>query len=134
MSTPEIVENKISSIREHIAILRKYAPHSLEEIKTDVTLRGAVERYLYLAAQSAIDLAEAMIAFKHYRKPTTMGESFDILCDESIISRETADQMIKLAGFRNIIAHEYTKINYDIVYDILQNRLSDIEQFVSEIQ
>jgi len=63
-----------------------------------------------------------------------MGESFDILCDENTISRKTANQMIKLAGFRNIIAHEYTKVNYDIVYDILQNRLSDIEQFVREIQ
>jgi len=39
-----------------------------------------------------------------------------------------------MAGFRNILAHDYAEINYDIVYDVLQNRLSEIEEFIQQIK
>jgi uncharacterized protein YutE (UPF0331/DUF86 family) len=33
--------------------------------------------------------------------------------------------MVGMVGFRNVVAYDYEKIDYDIVYDVLQNRLSD---------
>ena len=39
-----------------------------------------------------------------------------------------------MVGFRNILAHDYAEINYDIVYDVLQNKLSDIEEFIQQIK
>jgi uncharacterized protein YutE (UPF0331/DUF86 family) len=41
--------------------------------------------------------------------------------------------MIKMTGFRNVVAHDYEKINYDILYDVLKNRLSDVESFLDII-
>ena len=71
--------------------------------------------YLYLVSQLAIDLAEAVVAFKDLRKPTTLSKSFYILNEERIISDSLAEKMAKIAGFRNIILI-ITKVNYDIVY------------------
>ena len=88
---------------------------------------------MYLAAQAAIDLAEAVISFKKFRKPTTLRESFDILQEEKIITINLAEKMGRMAGFRNIIAHDYVDIDYDKVYDILQNRLIDIEEFLEVV-
>ena len=127
------IENKITALRKYLNILADYKKYSKDEIENDLTLRGAVERYLYLATQSVIDLAEAMIAHKNFRKPTTMGESFYVLKEENIVTQELTDKMIRLVGFRNVIAHEYEKVNFDIVYDVLQNRLIDIEEFISAI-
>jgi len=45
-----------------------------------------------------------------------------------------AEKMIKMVGFRNILAHDYAEINYDIVYDVLQNKLPDIEEFIQQIK
>jgi len=53
-----------------------------DEIQDDIDLKGAVERHLYLAAQSTIDLAEALIAFRNLRKPATIAEIFRILQEE----------------------------------------------------
>ena len=39
-----------------------------------------------------------------------------------------------MVGFRNILAHDYTEINYDIVYDVLQNKFFDIEKFIQQIK
>lgn len=134
MSNLSVIENKISSIRKYLKILENYKKYSKEEIEADLTIKGAVERYLYLACQSVIDLGEAVISFKDFRKPTTMSENFYILAEEKIISPDLTEKMVKLTGFRNVVAHDYEKINYDIVYDILQNGTKDIQEFMSAIQ
>ena len=37
--------------------------------------------------------------------------------------------MVRMARFRNIIVHEYTRIDPDVVVDILRNRLEDLSRF-----
>lgn len=135
MSNIEVIEIKISSIKKYLQILDRYKKYSVEQIKKDVDLRGAVERYLYLAVQATIDLAEATIAYKDFRRPAAFSEAFDILSEMNIIKdKNLIEKLISMVGFRNIIAHDYGKINYNIVYDILQNRLKDIEKFIKIIK
>lgn len=133
MTNLTVIENKISAIRKYLKILERYKKYSQQEIERDLDIRGALERYLYLVVQAAIDLSEAIIAYKELRKPATMGESFAILQEEKILPAELADKLTRMVGFRNVVAHDYEKIDYRIVYDVLQNRLKDIEQFIKKI-
>lgn len=130
MTNLSTIENKISAIQKYLKILEGYKKYSRKEIEENIDIRGAVERYLYLASQAVIDLAEAVISFKNFRKPSTLTESFYILNEENIISRELTEKMAGMVGFRNVIAHDYEKVNYDIVYDVLQNKLKDIKEFL----
>ena len=134
MTNLSVIENKISSNRKYLKILKRYKVYSRQEIEENVDIRGAVERYLYLAAQASIDLAEAVIAYKGFRKPTTMSETFYILNEEDIVSGELTEKMVRMVGFRNVMAHDYEKVNYDIVYDVLQNRLADVAEFIERIE
>lgn len=134
MTNYSVIENKISSIKKYLKILAGYRKYTRKRIESDVTLKAAVERYLYLVSQAAIDLAEAVISIKGLRKPSTMTESFYILAEERIISAAITKKMVKMVGFRNIMAHEYEKVDYTIVYEVLQNRLKDIEVFVKAVK
>ncbi|MEW5907670.1 MAG: DUF86 domain-containing protein [Patescibacteria group bacterium] len=134
MTNLSIIENKISAIQKYLKILEGYQKYSRKEIEENIDIRGAVERYLYLVSQAAIDLAGAVISFKNLRKPSTLSESFHILNEENIIPKELVEKMTRMTGFRNIIAHDYEKVNYDIVYDILHNKLKDIEEFTKIIK
>ncbi|MEK7665200.1 MAG: DUF86 domain-containing protein [Patescibacteria group bacterium] len=135
MTNFSVVENKITSAQKYLKILSvNFKKFSRREIEENNIIKGSVERYLYLAAQSAIDIAESFISLRNFRKPTTLREGFEILEEEKIISVELREKMIKMTGFRNVVAHDYEKIDYDKVYDILQNRLGDIEEFVFEIK
>lgn len=134
MTNLSVIENKISSVRKYLKILDRYKKHSRKKLEGDLDIRGAVERYLYLVVQSAIDLAEALISYKNFRKPTTSGEAFSILEEEDIIDSKLSNNLVKMVGFRNIIAHDYEKVDYDIVYDILKNKLKDIEKFIKKIE
>lgn len=130
MSNLTVIENKISSIQKYLKILERYKIYSRKELENNIDIRGAAERYLYLVSQSAIDLAEAIIAYKKFRKPSTLAESFDILKEEKIISGDLAEKMIGMVGFRNVVAHDYEKINYDLVYRILHQDIKDIKEFI----
>ena len=133
MSNLKVIENKISSILKYLKILQRYKKFSRKEIEDNLDIKGAVERYLYLAIQSTIDLAEAIISYRNFRKPTTMTEAFYILNEEELISKELTKKLVKMVGFRNIIAHDYEKIDYDIVLDVLKNKMKDAEAFIKEI-
>ncbi|OGM30242.1 hypothetical protein A2630_03400 [Candidatus Woesebacteria bacterium RIFCSPHIGHO2_01_FULL_44_10] len=134
MTNKFILENKISSIKKYLKILDDYKDLSREKITNDVNTKGAVERYLYLATQATIDLAEAIISYKNYRKPATFSESFTILAEEKIIDKILEEKLTKMVGFRNALAHGYEKIDYEVVYDSLQNGPKDIGGFINIVE
>ena len=130
MTNIDVIENRVSAIKKYLNIIDGFKRYSAEEIAHDIIVKGAVERYLYLAVQTTIDLAEAVIAYKKFRKPSTMGESFYILSEEKIISREFAEKLAKMVGFRNVVAHDYEEVDSGVVFNILHHELSDIENFI----
>ena len=133
MTGLDVIEKGISNVRKYLSILDDYKSSKQGDLASDMTLRGAVERYLYLAVQATIDLAEAIISYRELRRPSTFAESFEILKDNGLISEEIEQNMVQMARFRNRIAHDYGDIDYKIVHDILINRLQDIEEFLDEI-
>ncbi|MEE9343478.1 MAG: DUF86 domain-containing protein, partial [Gammaproteobacteria bacterium] len=54
-----------------------------------------------------------------------MGEVFDTLCDLNIINQQTASNMKRAVGFRNIAVHGYNKIDFTIVYSIITEQIQD---------
>lgn len=134
MTNSFIIESKISSIQKYLQILKRFQSYSQKQLEEDINLKGATERYLYLLTQSVLDLAEAIIAFKNFRRPQTYSESFDILQEEKLISPDLTEKLINMAKFRNIIAHDYENLDFGIIYDVLQNRLKDVEEFLAQIK
>ena len=134
MSNTDIISNKISAIEKYLILLRAFKAYTEDQIKQDTTLSGAVERYAYLAAQATIDLAEAFISFKGFRKPTTMSESFYILNENKIIDQNFMAALIKMVGFRNILAHDYDNLDVKILYSVLTDKTVDLETFVQIIR
>lgn len=134
MTNNFIIESKISSIQKYLQILKGFQIYSQKQIEGDVHLKGSAERYLYLLTQSVLDLAEAIISFKDLRRPQTYSESFDILQEEKLISPDQTEKLVKMAKFRNIISHDYENLDFVIIYDVLQNHLQDIEDFLAAIK
>ncbi|HDL21119.1 MAG TPA: DUF86 domain-containing protein [Nitrospirae bacterium] len=125
----ERVSNKLENLREYVGYLRGYRSCTIDELKRDHTLKGAVERYLQLSAECVIDIAEIMISELGLRKPEEYKESIDILGEAGVIPNDFAYYFSPLAGFRNILVHEYTKVDLSEVHRHLQKDLDDFEKF-----
>lgn len=134
MSDREILESKISYLRKRLATAIKYRAFKLHQIQSEGIVRGAVERELYLICQSAIDLAEALIAYRRFRKPNTMREAFEILKEEGVLPPKFADEFSKITGFRNAMAHGYENLDPQIVFDVLQNKTKEVAKYLAFIK
>lgn len=134
MSNLNVIETKISHIQKYLNLLERYKKYSREEIEQNPDIKGALERYIYLATQATLDLGEAIIAFREFRKPGTYSEVFYILDEEEFISKDLSEKLVNMTRFRNIIAHDYEKADFGILYDALQNRLVDIDKFLEVVK
>lgn len=134
MSSIETIENKLSYIEKHLSSAKYYQKYSQESLRTDDVIRNALERELYLIAQAVIDLSEAIIAYKNFRKPTTMRESLEILSENDLVPKTFLENFIKIVGFRNALAHGYEDLRIEVIYDVLHHNLIQVEEFLSYIK
>ncbi|MEG2936259.1 MAG: HepT-like ribonuclease domain-containing protein, partial [Clostridium sp.] len=57
-------------------------------------------------------------------------EIFIVLYENKIIDEPLKESLCNMAGFRNILVHDYMKLDRIIVYKIINNNLKDIETFI----
>lgn len=83
----------------------------LTDYKADALLRSAVERQFEI-------VGEALNRLKRV--------------DPGVVVRISDYQ--RIIGFRNVLAHGYDVISDEIVWDIVQNKLSELRQEIDEIK
>lgn len=62
-----------------------------------------------------------------------LSDGFVLLAEHGYWSKEQAAVFVKMVAFRNMISRQYAAINPSVVYDVLQNKLVDIDLFVDKI-
>ena len=76
-----------------------------------------------------------MIKDRHLKIPEDDKQAFDILANEKLISPELSQKLKNAKGMRNLIAHEYGKIDDEIVFEAITSELeNDVREFVSAIK
>ena len=134
MSNYKEITIRLEKISEYLKVLKFLKNKcSLEDFKNDPVLKGALERYFQLSAEASIDIGEIVISEKKLRTPLSHREVFDILGSEKIISIALAESFSEIAGFRNILVHDYVEIDLDRMYEYLQNNLNDFDKFIKAI-
>jgi uncharacterized protein YutE (UPF0331/DUF86 family) len=61
--------------------------------------------------------------------PQESRDAFELLASASSLSRELADRLKSMVGFRNVAVHDYQALNLDIVREIVRGRLGDLAGF-----
>ena len=135
MVEKEVIVRRLTLLEEYCRDLHN-ARESMEfnDFKHDKVLRRYVERTLQLAIEACLDLANHIIAYEGYREPKDNKDIIAVLHEESLLNNEQAVNLKKMAQFRNVLVHDYTKIEPEIVYSILQKHLVDILDYAQIIK
>ncbi len=96
---------------------------------SDPVIRDLTERNLEVAIGIILDIGNHVIADYGWESPDKYGQVFAILAEHGVIPQTFAERSVGMANFRNILVHEYTKIDHRTVYNILQTKLSAFEEF-----
>ena len=113
--------------------LEPFKSKEKEEILQDPYLQDIIERNLEVSAQSVIDIANRIISIEGLEKPLDYYDAIMRLGEAGILSSKFAKKLAPIAGFRNILVHDYLDINWDEVY-INLHRLQDISKFMMQVK
>ena len=122
------IERRLDELSERLARLQPLKDKARIEFDGDPYLRDIVERNLEIAAQCCIDICHRIISLEGARKPVDYYDAFLIAGELGVLPPEFARHLAPLAGFRNILVHEYLLLDWDEVYRALHN-LEDMEHF-----
>jgi len=125
----EEIHSKLKDLKKYAKLLESYQKYGKKELKKDLTLRGAVERYLQTALECILDIGQMIIAIKGFRKPEKYKEVILILGEEGILPKDFAKKFAPAAGFRNVLVHKYAEVDLDKLYKHLQEDLEDFDFF-----
>ncbi len=131
----ETITNLLSEIKSAHKLLSELKAKDIAELKADPHLVGSAKYNFIVSIEAAIDICNHLISKNGYRVPDDYSDSFRILAEESLLSQDFVEErLVKMARFRNRLVHQYWKIDIETLYEILQNNLVDLEQFIKEIK
>ena len=84
---------------------------------------------LQRACEQTLDIANHMIRIKKLGWPRDTADSFRLLGKAGIINTELEKKLIGMVGFKNIVIHEYQKIDYHLVEDVIKKHADDLITF-----
>jgi uncharacterized protein YutE (UPF0331/DUF86 family) len=122
----------MDELEGYLGELDQVKPISLEEYKKVETKRSC-ERLLQLSIECMIDICALVVAGLRLGLPSEEDDLFERLEQAGVISPMMKETLKKMKAFRNILVHEYGRIDDQLVYEILQNKLDDFEVFKHEI-
>ena len=108
-------------------ILRKVA--ELERYAQEWKTQRIVERTLHLAIEVCMDMAEHVVADRGLPVPETASGIFIELAEAGVLDRTLASALARMVGFRNILVHDYARLDPQIVLRVLKIDLADLERF-----
>lgn len=134
LSRQKILE-KLENFREYLKYLYQLKKEAKNKkvFLADFHLFGNTERYLQSLIQIIIDISHLLIIDLGFEKPEDNYEAISILFENKIISEELANKLTKMVGLRNILVHEYGKIDRKKIYRILKQQTGDLENFKKQI-
>ena len=120
-------------LAEHVNDLRALQGVNFEEYVANKILRGYVERTLQVCVQICLDIGAHLIAEQGFRHPEDNKDVFIVLAEEGILPPDLLPRLIQMAGFRNLIVHDYARVDNALVYGILKRHLVDLESYARTI-
>jgi len=128
----DIVFNKKERMERCILQINKYYSMNQESLfEDDYFKQDAIGINLQRLCELTIDLANHIVKKYKLGLPKESKTSFEILSREKIIPEELAKEMIGMIGFRNILVHEYQKVDLGIMKSIIENHLNDFISFTN---
>ena len=128
-----LISQKLESLRRCLVRVQTRCPATHVALSADIDAQDVVVLNLSRAIQLCTDIALHILASSEQAIPQTMGQAFEALAAQAVISTQQGENMRKAVGFRNLAVHSYDQIDWQIVHSIATTHLTDFEGFAKAI-
>lgn len=94
---------------------------TLDDYINNIIIKRAIERQMQLIVECATDINNMVLKKKGKGPSLDYYNSFIDLAENNVVDMEFAVKIAPSTGLRNILVHEYQKIDDEIVYNSINN-------------
>lgn len=131
--TEENIYKILIEIEQSLLKLKEIRRVSQDKFSKDTDLQDRAKWNFYVLVQGCLDLGNHIIAAKRLGLPETYEEIIRLLRGAGLIEPDIEEVLLKMAGFRNRLAHGYFKLNPLFLYSYLNN-LEIVERFILSVK
>ena len=123
---------KLDQLDGYLSELRSIVPARFEEY-LHVERKRACERLAQVAVEAVLDVCALLVTGLRLGLPGEQDDLFEKLSRNGAISDSMADTLRRMKGLRNLLVHEYGRVNDRIVFEVVSQRLGDFDIFKGEV-
>ena len=130
------IEKKIKAVQDRVKRLEQLSDtlSSFDKYQASPDVKDIAERNIQVAIEGCLDIAKIVISSKELSEPKDNKGVFTVLAEAKILSNESLNFLVPMAGTRNILVHGYDKVEDSVIYGVIKRHLDDFAVFLKEIK
>jgi len=126
----ELIEEHLQKMEEALARLAMYQDLSPEVLNSDLGLQWILEKGLQVLIQNLLDIGAHILAGGFKNDWDDYSQIIRKLGAHGVIPPAFADKIKGMAGLRNILVHDYLRVDLEKLIEFVQFRLEDFLVFM----
>jgi len=129
----DVVQSRLAVMQELLSDLSALGAITAADLGDDRMLRHAVERILSQLVELAVSINGHVSATQRARAPGGYRESFELLADVVGLPDPLVQSLRRSVGLRNVLAHEYVRVDLGVVADAIPAAGHDYGEYVRHV-
>ena len=131
----KIVTDRLDIVRASLAELRALPASDFPTFMADRRNIWAGDALLRRAIEALFDTARHLLSKAHGRGGLEYREVARLAAEHGLVHDPThAEQLLKIAGFRNRLTHHYEEVSPREIFEVIQNHLPEIDQLAEALR
>ncbi len=126
----QVLAERTAAIERHLRRVGERLPATPEELEPATDASDAVVLHLWQATQITLDLALAACLELNLGTPTSYADAFLRLAEHGLLPGDLAQRLALAAGFRNVVAHMYERLDMARVHHAASEGPRDLRAFL----
>lgn len=128
----ERVLARLDDLDGYLRELRSIAPARFEEYLA-IAKRRACERLLQISVEAVIDTCALLVTGLRLGLPAEEDDLFTRLAQRDVLTASTTETLRRMKGLRNLLVHEYGRIDDRVPFETVDRRLADFDTVKGEV-
>jgi uncharacterized protein YutE (UPF0331/DUF86 family) len=126
----DLIEQHLQNMEEALARLKLYRDLSPDDLASDLGLQWILEKGLQVLIQNLLDIGAHLLAGAFKNDWDDYSQIIEKLGVHGVIPGSFAEKIKGMAGLRNILVHDYLRIDLERLLEFVQFRLEDFLAFM----
>jgi uncharacterized protein YutE (UPF0331/DUF86 family) len=120
----ELIKIKIQEIQDNLKIVEENLPDKYNEFKKLGLVKDGIYKKIESCLENVIDICSIINSDLKLSIPDRDENILDNLNKEGILSDKITSVLKDMKGFKNILVHRYGKINDEIAFKVLNEKIN----------